>query len=588
MAKFTKSGGKGYVLTVEIWEKSYSISTNSSVISYKMWLTANDGSYFEEHEATVKLWIEGTYIINSTKYYSISPYGGTLLLASGSMTIKHLDNGAKNIDFQTHMDVAPAYYTPSAMDITGKLTLTNIPRKSGFSGISGRTIGSTTKITFTPAVSNYFYHKFCYRIIGDGNNGNTGWIYPAGETPKKVDSVSYTIPLDYCSKLTKSISGKMEVWVGTYLSSTGSMIGESYDWYTIYVPESQAPIIDKVDISEAVSKIKNSVDVYVQTQSKLKIITTHHGLRGATITDILTEVDGGKYKRSSVTTNQINSSGNVNVKVTITDSRGLKKSYTKSVYVYPYKKPNIQAVSSNFIDATTMRVNVKGDITSLDNKNGKSLLIKYKKITDTSWSTKNVPLNAYSFDINTDISGLDNTFTYQASVELIDSITKSIIEVGTGIPVLSCYAGGKGIAVGKEADKEGFDIAFKQMFLRNYEIANFIKKRYYKDGWYVLEYEWVKTVVCIGKFAKTVTPSMWTSWGGVYYVDIGKYQYPEKVQYARQIVSISDEGGGIYCGVKTDGTDTNTGNIYVYRPTKPDKNFKIIISILLFGELTHE
>ena len=88
-------------------------------------------------------------------------------------------------------------------------------------------------------------------------------------------------------------------------------------------------------------------------------------------------------------------------------------------------------------------------------QNTRSLKIVYKVSGDAE-SVQMVTISNWVFEVSTIISGTDPTKTYIIDAELSDKVNTSIFTLSTGVPVISRLAGGKGVKLFGEAEKEGF------------------------------------------------------------------------------------------------------------------------------------
>ena len=95
MATYTQgcSNNSNYSLRLELSESNISISNNTSVVNYSLYL---DSTYarFEDWNVSYTLYIGNEVSINKTERLSMPPARAeTLLLASGSKTVTHNDDG---------------------------------------------------------------------------------------------------------------------------------------------------------------------------------------------------------------------------------------------------------------------------------------------------------------------------------------------------------------------------------------------------------------------------------------------------------------------------------------------------------------
>ena len=133
----------------------------------------------------------------------------------------------------------------------------------------------------------------------------------------------------------------MDIAINTF--KDGVQVGETtYNsgWY-MKVPEKFSPTINSIEIYDINQKSK-ALGVYVQNHSKLGVNTNAIAQEGATIKNISITVDKNTYVGESVTTKEITQSGNVEINIKVTDSRGKTASEKRTIKVEPYEIPKTQ------------------------------------------------------------------------------------------------------------------------------------------------------------------------------------------------------------------------------------------------------
>ena len=98
MSQFSDSNN-GYTLYFDIWEDSYSIADNTSLIKWSLKLNSTT-KYFSTHTLKWGITIDGntvrTYGSDGYLYPASIGKNSSLSLDSGQITIKHNPDGSKN------------------------------------------------------------------------------------------------------------------------------------------------------------------------------------------------------------------------------------------------------------------------------------------------------------------------------------------------------------------------------------------------------------------------------------------------------------------------------------------------------------
>lgn len=304
--------------------------------------------------------------------------------------------------------------------------------------------GSLTISTSTRLLSSYT-HTLKYTFAGTSGTIATG----------VGTSYTWTIPASLANQLPGATSGTMTITCYTY-NSSGGLVGTSSVTVTITVPSSYKPTISSITVGEAVSKATELFGVYVQDLSQLAVqvnISTSNAY-GATVSSYSTIVDGVTYLGQTFTSNVLKTVGTVTITTTIIDSRGRTHSLSTEITVIAYSKPQVDIKVS--LSGTTATTTMTGKVAPVSNKNSYALILKYKKTTDTDYTSVAISSTDYSFEVVKDITGIDTSTSYVFVVELTDELYSVSAKDAAGTILFSGFAGGKGIRFFGEAYQEGF------------------------------------------------------------------------------------------------------------------------------------
>lgn len=459
----------------------------------------------------------GSVIVDGTTHSFSHSFGtGTTTIYHATHTVKHDSDGTKTVKISARYETDTSLGT---LTDSVSMVLSTIPRATKPElKVKEEFIGNNIVISM-PRKSSGFYHTLRYKFKGKE------------ETFKTKAGTTYTWPIsrDLAKQVPDSNSGTCYIYCDTF-NSEGKPIGTKYTSFVAKVGESFAPEITGVNVSEAVQKIRDSFNNFVQNESKMNVDIDARGLSGATIKSYSTTISGINYKSANFQTGFLKNPGNVWFKVKVKDSRGKTEEFRKEIKVLSYKKPKIFFISSVRCnpdgtlndEGTNIKVRMSGYIDDLT-KTSKTVKIEYKKITDNNYST--APAGTYKttkkgFEYSCIISNTVPDVAYQFKGTISDELNSDSKETQTGKIVMSRKAGGDGVCFFAEANKPGF-------WIKDLKIP-FEKKSITGSG--AVEPNGYKTLASIAIKKGTYLVSGYALW---------RTAFPEN-----KLVSISLGGGG--------------------------------------------
>lgn len=391
---------------------------------------------------------------SGNNYFNINwNYGQNVwfTIASWSTTITHNSDG-------TYSSYVEAYvYTgvsPSSLSGRVNYTLTTIPRASSISSISGSTIGSNITVNIARQSSS-FTHQVWWRINGTGSWTSLGTNFGT--------SCTFNLPMSVCNSVTQSTTCTLNIAIRAI--SNGSYVGgEVWSSKTVSVPSSVVPSFSSLSVTDT-SRAKN-LGIWVQGISTASCtINGAGGSYGSWITSYRISTSAGhNIYSSSGTTGTINSSGNVTVTGTVTDSRGRTASKSVTINLKAYSAPRFNSYSINRSSSTATNVTVKaaGSVSSLLNgstqKNTLSYVIKYKQSTASSWSSVTAVSGGTSFNNSKVLSNISSTKSYNFQLVLTDYFNSVTIPLSLSTsPTLADFKQA-GVGIGKYHERGVLDV----------------------------------------------------------------------------------------------------------------------------------
>lgn len=468
-----------YVLRVD-WTQTKNVSANTSTITANVYLV-NDWSLSISGRSDNSITIDGT-----AQTFASPSIGstGSHLLGTVSQTVNHASDGSKSLTisavFNIRATLSGTYY--GSITASATITLDSIPRASSVSAANA-TMGSATSISIS-RTSSSFTHTLTYTF-----GSATGTIV----TKTTATSVSWTPPVSLASQIPKAVTGTCTITCTTYNGSTN--IGSKTCTLTLTVPASVKPTITSLTAARVDGDVPSSWGIYVQTKSKAKLtINGASGSYGSTITAY--SISGGGYTStaSSFTTGFLNSSGTITFSATVTDSRGrTSAAATVSITVQAYAPPTFQSylsqrcLSSGTIneDGTYIRGLLTFQFSSCGGKNTVSGSIKYKRTTVSTWEAVSAAFTSGAAVVFGS-GGISTEYSYDVQYTLTDAFSSVSIQdiISTAAVVMDFKQGGKGVAVGKVAEKdncfevsEDWDVRVYGKLLKDY-IESFSKAIY--------------------------------------------------------------------------------------------------------------
>ena len=459
-----------YHLYMTITQNKRDASTNQSNVTVKMYAQSDSSSYgaynLDASGNTVKMTVNNKQVVNKTMAMDFRNKA-TVQLASWTGAISHGSDGSKKLDCSGSFSISGSSYL-SGGSISCSIQLESIPRatKPTLSS-SSVALGSEVTINISPAVSSWT-HNIYYRI------GTGDWVRFATSVKSNY---SWTVPLAIASSYPTATKGTITIGLNTY-NGSAQIGGTQTVNLDITIPASVAPSVSAITVSEAASGLSNFG--YVQTKSKLKIVTSASGAYSSSIRSYVYDIGSQAYSglENTYTMGEVvRDSGTVAVTVTVTDSRGRTASKTVSITVLAYSPPQITHFECSRCGDANGSVNANGQylkvtfgysVSPLNNKNKASYLLKYSVYDDGKWGGLTSGTQyTYSETYISATAILNTASTYQVGLVVTDSFgTASFYkEIGTAVRLLSYIVKRFAIAIGKIPEIDNiFDVALESIF----------------------------------------------------------------------------------------------------------------------------
>jgi hypothetical protein len=300
-------------------------------------------------------------------------------------------------------------------------------------------------------------------------DANTGKAATAATT-----DIRWKIPDTLMGYIPNSTTGSGTIYVDTYNGST--LIGTKYSGFTARVPDSVKPYVWCT--LEDITGIYDIYGSYVQGLSKIKVTANAMTSYGSPINKYSIVVDDAKYMSQTITTGTLTKAGTVRVAAGAIDKRSRLGTWEDDITVLAYTPPKITSLSVHRCGMMGMedeqgeyaKVNFTAAVSSMDKKNTCEYVVKYKKSSETTWTS--IPQTPYTnrnyAPTASVVFAADGNSSYDVMVTATDrhGTASRSTSVSTAFTMMNWHTSGTGMAFGKVAEQENtMEIALDVEFL---------------------------------------------------------------------------------------------------------------------------
>ena len=461
MAEYSVNNSNArFTLKLTLTDGNPNVSDNSSIVTYKLELSANTAWDFINYNITKTVVLDSETVHNETKAYSSGEYN-TITLAEGSKKIYHDKDGSKTLSFSYSIDMKKVDHTPGPLSSSGTMTLTSIARKAEVTYSKNFTDEDGAYIEFSNPggfnIKPYFdvYDKTTDKIVCSFAN-------PIGQYTNPTSIIFSDDGRKYLWANTKN-SNTYKVVVGVETFNGPNSLGTSSKEVELTIvnanPVLTADKVSYTDVNNATKALTESNGQTIVSGMSSVNVTCGEATakKGATIVRYDVSL-GSAYKPihsaagGTAEVGSVISDTNLILCVTAVDSRGnTSETVKKTVPVYPYSEPKI-AYHPNFdyiecarcaengaLDkkGKKLKVAIMGKWSAFPNgKNVGRLEVMYtSKDGESQWysqTTDDIVGNASNLYItqgkfNGVVNGvtLEVTKSYTVTIRCIDSLGKS-------------------------------------------------------------------------------------------------------------------------------------------------------------------
>ena len=151
-----QSWSNGYKIHLTLTEESTSTANNTSLVSYKFWVSNGSNNRFYDDGWSWSISIGGQTIAIKNFNFYVYPYNVTQTIASGQITVTHNSDGSLNMPYNVSVPNVKASnkYGMPAMSLSGTWALTNIPRQATILTAPNFTDADNPTITYSNPAGN--------------------------------------------------------------------------------------------------------------------------------------------------------------------------------------------------------------------------------------------------------------------------------------------------------------------------------------------------------------------------------------------------------------------------------------------------
>jgi len=429
------------------WAATQSVDKNQSTVTWRLQLTA--GNYGRISASAGSPWavtLDGQTFSGTT---SIAIGNNeTKILAAGTAILQHAETGEKSFDFSFSQEFYINFGGQSVGIVTGsgQGILDPISRAS-------QPTASAQRVTLGEPVTLYtnrtgdFTHALEYSfgtvsgVVAQGVGEWVQWV-PEPELARQIPD---------------SVIGTATIRCHTYDGDT--LLGTRELALSLAVPETMVPSVEAAftDLSGAQTLLGSPV----QNVSKFAVQVTGTGVWGSTIATAAVTLDGQPYRSGVIT-----QAGEVSFTVSVTDSRGRVGSRVYPMEISAYQMPRLTLDASRCREDGThddtgefAHITLRGAVMPIGSRNYGDITLRW------GWETEEIPVEAGEFTLERIVPADSNT-TVEISAMLADLLAsvQDAMTLSTGYATMDLLSGGRGVAFGKSATREGFDCAMPAWF----------------------------------------------------------------------------------------------------------------------------
>ena len=299
---------------------------------------------------------------------------------------------------------------------------------------------------------------------------------------------------------------------------------------------------------------------YIRYKSKVKVQLTNTLSYNSPISSYNIKANGVTYTTNPVTTDVLKTAGTNTITAYVTDKRGRSSNtVSKNITVLDYANPSVSFSVRRCNEDGTLnenggycKVTYSVSISSLSNKNSKTLKLSYKVSSESTTTDVTLSMPSYSITNQNYIFQASDDKSYNVSLSATDDFittTKSTV-LSTAYTLMHFNESGKGLAIGKISEGDKFEVAMPAEFKNGINGIPDLKSSVYNAG----------------LLPTTEIPAN-TNLNTIAYCNVGRYYCPANVTVATlsNCPTLNAFVMEVYSPLSKDSSISPTGDVYRVR-----------------------
>lgn len=423
---FYTSGYDGRCLRFDWRLVGQDIGNNTSTID---WDLVGDGNapydWYESGNFSVD--IDGANRYSSAT--RIRLYKGTVV-ASGTLTLTHDNVG--NRSFGAYAQAGIYYYAVNCSG-SGSWSLPQIPRQANITSAPNFNDTENPTIGYSNPAGSAVSSLQAGIFLTDGTTN----LVPYRDISKTGSSYTFELANQERQNLRYATINSPTLTVRFYVKTVigGNTFYSYQDKILTIVDADPTFSAAYTDTNSTVTAITQNNQQIVRSQSTLQInVTNLSAKKGATIRTVVATINGTDYTGTvsgtscAINVGTLNLSSNITAAIKVTDSRAYSTTTELPITILNWELPNAIVTMqrhNNFYTPTD--ITVDGNYSSVDSKNVMTLKLRYKKVSDSTWSSYTTMQdntsqtfqldNNYAWNVQVVVSDLFGSTTYNLTLD---------------------------------------------------------------------------------------------------------------------------------------------------------------------------
>lgn len=305
-----------------------------------------------------------------------------------------------------------------------------------------------------------------------------------------VQTINWTPPISWASQNTTGTSVSVVFKLQVQWFRTPVFTLENSKTVSISIPTSVKPSTSMA-LSDTMGYL-SKYGSYIRYKSKVKVQLTNTLSYNSPISSYNIKANGVTYTTNPATTDLLKTAGTNTITAYVTDKRGRSSNtVSKNITVLDYANPSVSFSVRRCNEDGTLnenggycKVTYSVSISSLSNKNSKTLKLSYKVSSESTTTDVTLPMPNYSVTNQNYIFQASDDKSYNVSLSATDDFittTKSTV-LSTAFTLMHFNESGKGLAIGKISEGDKFEVAMPAEFKNGINGIPDLKSAVYNAG----------------------------------------------------------------------------------------------------------